>query len=221
MFTRYAIYYTAGGEFAQRGAFWLGWDVAAGETAAHPEVGLALDEVTQTPRKYGFHGTIKPPFRLAEGRAEDGLWEAFASLCAGVSPVICEGLEVARLGRFLALVPMGDASDLRALAAKVVRDLDGFRAPASAAELEKRRKGGLSAAQEENLQNWGYPHVMDQFRFHMTLSGRMKDLSEVHQAAQAYFAPVLPRPFRVDSLTLVGEQPDGMFREIERRALGR
>lgn len=221
MFTRYGVYFTAEGDLAARGAAWLGWNVAAGVGVAHPDVGVDLAEVTATPRKYGFHGTMKPPFRLAEGRDEAGLREAFGALCAGVRPAICAGLEVARLGRFLALVPQGDASDLKALAAKVVRDLDEFRAAPSAAELEKRRGRGLSEAQEENLRLWGYPHVMDQFRFHMTLTGRMKDLTEVQHAAETYFDPVLPRPFRLDTMTLVGERADGMFCEIERRPLGR
>lgn len=222
MFTRYAVYYTPAGALASKGACWLGWDVAAGSTVAHPDsVGLDLAEITQTPRKYGFHGTIKPPFALAEGAEPEALRMAFATLCDSLHPVEVDALGVSRLGRFLALTPRGDASDLAALAAKAVRDLDSFRAPPSEAELEKRRKGGLSPAQEENLRNWGYPYVMDQFRFHLTLSGRMKDLGPVAEAAETYFADALTAPYRFDALALVGERPDGMFETIERRGLGR
>ncbi|MEW9921566.1 DUF1045 domain-containing protein [Marimonas sp. MJW-29] len=222
MFTRYAVYFTADGMLGARGAAWLGWDIAMG--AAMPQPGLSgidLAAVTEKPRRYGFHGTIKPPFALKDELREDALQAAFGALCKAVRPVVCEALEVSRLGRFLALTPVGDASDLKALAAKVVRDLDCFRAPPTEAELARRRGARLTPAQEENLTLWGYPHVMDQFRFHMTLSGRMKDLSEIQETAERYFAPVLARPFRMDSLTLVGERPDGTFVNIARRELGR
>lgn len=222
MFTRYGVYYTAEGGFAEAGAAWLGWHIADGTAVAHPEVeGPHLPELTETPRKYGFHGTIKPPFALADGTTEADLRGAFATLCDTVKPVICDGLQVARLGRFLALTPRGDTADLAALAAKAVRDLDRFRAAPSEAELAKRRQSNLTPAQEENLALYGYPYVMDQFRFHMTLTGRTRELDTVQQAAERYFAPVLPDPFRVDALTLVGEGDGGRFIEIDRRPLGR
>ncbi|HBR36147.1 MAG TPA: phosphonate metabolism protein, partial [Sulfitobacter pontiacus] len=64
MFKRYAIYYTPPpGDFARRGAVWLGWDVQAGEAVAHPDIeGLDIAKLTQRPRKYGLHGTVKAPF---------------------------------------------------------------------------------------------------------------------------------------------------------------
>ena len=49
-----------------------------------------------------------------------------------------------------------------------------FARPPGAAELERRRKAGLSAAQEKMLLRWGYPYVLDEFRFHLTLTGRLQ-----------------------------------------------
>ena len=67
-FDRYAIYFTPQGSLAEAGAAWLGWDLARGRTVAHPDVaGLDVAALTETPRKYGLHATIKPPFVLAEG----------------------------------------------------------------------------------------------------------------------------------------------------------
>ena len=158
-FHRYAIYFTPPeGEFAALGAAWLGWDAAQGCAAAHPEVsGLPapVAEITETPRKYGLHATIKPPFALAEGQA-----------------VTLEGLQIAALGRFLALVPVGDQGALCALAARAVAAFEPWRAPLTEAQVARRRAGGLSPAQDALLLRWGYPYVMEEFRFHITLTGK-------------------------------------------------
>ena len=131
------------------------------------------------------------------------------------------GLAVRRLGRFLALRPLGDETALNALAAACVEALDPFRAPAGEAELARRRANGLSPAQDANLMRWGYPFVMDQFRFHITLTGRLSDdvLPEVEQALQQALTPLLPRPFTITDLALAGEAEDGQFHLIHRYTL--
>jgi len=225
-FQRYAIYYappaTADwGGFATR---WLGWDMATGAEVPHPEVAglpLPVQEITATPRKYGAHATIKPPFRLAGGMTREGLEAACAALCATQAPLRMEGLALARLGRFLALRPKGDTTALNALAATVVEALDPFRAPAPEAELVHRRAAGLSPAQEENLARWGYPYVMGQFRFHITLSGKLPKpaLGAVETALSRDLVPLLPTPFGIRDLALVGADAAGRFHLIHRYAL--
>src|SRR3546814_16854276 len=59
--------------------------------------------------------------------------------------------------------------------ADCVRAFDRFRAPPSETALARRRAAGLSARQEANLQAWGYPYVMEDFRLHFTLTGRITD----------------------------------------------
>ena len=221
-FDRYAIYYTPQGSLAEAGAAWLGWDVARGRAVAHPEVaGLDVAALTQTPRKYGLHATIKPPFVLAEGTTADGLLAEFEALCTRLSPVTLDGLALTPLGRFLALTPEGGTAALNAMAAEVVRGLDTFRAPPSEADLARRRQANLTPAQEANLTKWGYPYVMEAFRFHITLTGKLPkgDLPQVTAALAPYITPHLPQPFILDSLTLVGQAEDGMFHEVHRAAL--
>lgn len=223
-FQRYGVYYTPPpGALADFGKSWLGWDPVEGETVTHPEIeGLpqAVAEITATPRKYGLHGTIKPPFFLAEGTDATGLLTRFEHLCATLAPITLDGLVLARLGGFIALKVDGDQTPLAKLAGAVVRELDDFRAPPTDAELARRRKANLSPAQEALLAQWGYPYVMAEFRFHITLSGRLgRDVEATMEALGPHFAPILPRPFAVDSLTLVGEDGDGMFHEIHRQAL--
>lgn len=205
---------------ASFGAQWLGWDVEKGNSVPHLETDVDLSKVTATPRKYGFHGTLKPPFRLAEGRTLDGLFEAVERLAASVAASDIDALDVATIGSFLALVPTGGTDELAGLAARVVTELDGFRAPPSEAELARRRAAGLSARQDELLLAWGYPYVLDEFRFHLTLTGRL-DASGLVAArgALAHLLPDLPRPFPITSISVAGERADGSFVALHRYAL--
>ena len=216
-FQRYAVYFLPTDRaLTAFGAAWLGWDVETGAPVAQPDV-KGIEEATRTPRKYGFHGTLKAPFRLAEGRDAAELRDAVSALAASLNVVSIDGLKLARLGQFLALVPEGKTSGLEALAFACVQRLDHFRRPAEAAELARRRASGLSSRQDALLMEWGYPYVADEFRFHMTLSGKMTavELDTLKTAAEEHL-PDLPRPFDFTSISLAGEREDGAFQLIER-----
>ncbi len=222
-YRRYAIYYTPPpGPLARFGAEWLGWDIAEGcSPAARPDIrGLPadMDTLTETPRRYGFHATIKPPFRLAPTQTEAALTAALSAFCATRAPACAAGLELARLGRFLALVPVGDTGSINTLAADVVRDLDVFRAAPTAAEIARYDSPNLSAVQSRNLHRWGYPHVIDSFRWHMTLTGKHSraDIAKIHAALTPALTPLLPRPYTLDALSLTGEDAVGNFHLIRR-----
>lgn len=219
-YSRYAIYYLPPpGPLADFGAGWLGWDIAAARVAERPDL-PGLDAVTASPARYGFHATLKPPFRLAEGETAGALGAAVAEFAARCAPAQAAGLRLSRLGRFLALLAEGDATDLSRVAAGCVRDLDRFRAPASAAERDARRGKGLSERQEILLARWGYPHVMEEFRFHMTLTGPMPRAEiATWQEELAARLPPLPVPFTLGEVALVGERRDGFFETIHRFAL--
>ena len=222
---RYAIYWApAPGPLAAFAAAWLGWDPAAGTGVAHPDLpGLPLPvaELTQTPQKYGFHGTLKAPFRLAEGATRAGLEDAVAAFAARTAPVALPGLRLARIDRFLALVPEGDAAGLNALAARIVADLDGFRAPLTPEDLARRKADALPPRQRALLERWGYPDVMDDFRFHLTLTGGFEAavLDGVRDRLDPLLAPLLPRPFTVEAVCLFGEAQDGRFHLLHRYTL--
>lgn len=225
-FERFAIYYTPpkAADWARFCTRWLGWDMAAGARVAFPDVPdlpRPASDITETPRKYGLHATIKPPFRLAAGQTADTLVTACDTFCSKTAAVHLDGLQLARLGRFLALRPSGDQDRLNQLAAACVRDLDGFRAPASDTELARRRAARLSPTQEANLIAWGYPYVMQDFRFHMTLTGRLPraELAQTETALNDILTPQLPAPFVVDALSLAGEDHTGRFHLIHRYAL--
>jgi putative phosphonate metabolism protein len=224
-YDRYAIYWAPRpGPFADFTAGWLGWDAEAGAGCPHPAIERlprSVEAITAVPRKYGFHGTVKPPFRLAPGTDAEALHEAARALCARLDAVTLPGLSLQRLDDFVALTPLGDTAGLAAMAAEVVTGLDEFRAPPSEAEIARRRPDRLTERQRSNLGQWGYPHVMEDFQFHLTLTGDLPD----HEARQVVevlapkIAPLLPRPFRVDNLCLFGQAADGQFHNLHRYSL--
>lgn len=221
-YVRYAAYYAPPpGAFADLAASWLGWDLALGRGVPHPEVpGLprAVAELTETPGRYGFHATLKPPFRLAPGSEASDLVAALRALAGGLAPAQLGGLRLGEIGGFVALLPEGDTAQVDTLEARLVEGLDRFRAPAAEAELERRRGSALTTAQEGNLARWGYPYVMDEFRFHMTLAGPLDEpgRAAVRAALDTLFAPHCGRPVTIDEVTLAGEDSAGRFHQIIR-----
>lgn len=224
-FRRFAIYYAPRpGDFAQAMASWLGWDVETARAVAHPVMpGLdwPVADLTRAPRKYGFHGTIRAPFRPADGISPAAVQDAVADLARRLPPARLDGLALTRIKGFLALTPTGDETDLLTLGAEVVRQSDPLRAPLSEAEIAKRRPDRLSLRQRDLLDQWGYPYVMEEFRFHLTLTD---DLPEAQADAVAnllmpWVAPLLPRPFVIEDLCLMGEDAEGRFHLLSRHAL--
>jgi putative phosphonate metabolism protein len=227
---RYALYFAPRPEtaLAQFGARWLGWDVDRGaavealETAGLPRA--IHGAVTEEPRHYGFHATLKAPFRLAEGATESDLVGMAASFAAGRTALTAAPLRFGPLATFLAFTPSEWSPPLHDLAADCVADFDAFRAPPTEAELAKRRKAGLSAAQESLLARWGYPYVMAEFRFHLTLTGPLENelRARVGEALQPRVGPLLTEPLAIDDLTLCVEPtPTAGFRVLRRFPLGR
>jgi hypothetical protein len=223
-FTRYGIYMVPRGDLYATGSAWLGWDSAAGRVVRQPDLpDLPVPPriLTARPRKYGLHATVKPPFRLVEGETEPGLQDAMAAYCATRPSVTIPALTLRRISRFLALVPANPAEDLADLAADTVVAFEPFRAPLGAGELEKRRRSRLSERQEHLLQSFGYPYVMEQFHFHITLTGPLDSpvLDAVEKFLGVHFANHIGQPLAIDELALVGEDADGMFHLLHRYTL--
>jgi putative phosphonate metabolism protein len=224
---RFAIYFSpaAGSSLAQAGAHWLGRDAQTSMVLAQPQVeGLSperLAAITAAPRHYGFHATLKAPFPPVEDRTGPELHEAAARL-AGGRRAFSLSLCVGEISGFLALVPARTPEALVELEEACVRQLDRLRAPASHADVEKRRAAGLTARQEALLCRWGYPYVLDEFRFHMTLTDRLEEpeRGRIKLSLQAMFGPILELPVRIDSISLF-EQPDrrSPFAELGRYPL--
>jgi len=224
---RYAIYFAprASSALWQKGCRWLGRDPVSGAELDQPVVpgmdAAAVHELTASPRRYGFHATFKPPFRLISGSDQDVFFDAVEDFAKQGKPFQLPGLKVGRLGSFLALQVEASCKDLQALAANCVREFDGFRA-AETPEERVRRAEGLDARQRTYLARWGYPYVFDQWRFHMTLTNPIQDpqLSILEPFLNDWFASVLDEPAWVQDLCVYVEpEPDSHFIVAARFAL--
>jgi putative phosphonate metabolism protein len=229
---RYAIYFApeVASEWWRRGCHWLGRDAATDRVIEQPEVtGVSHERfrtLTDEPRKYGFHATLKAPFHLRAGLAQDALITALRRFCSARVAFLLPTLTVARLDDFVALVPTERDSRIDELAAECVRAFDAFRAPLAAHELERRRRATLSKLQQQYLQEWGYPYVLAEFRFHMTLTGSLagaptEETEAVVAAASAMFGELNATPMHIDAICLF-EQVDVMqpFRRTMRCPFG-
>ncbi|WP_331375528.1 DUF1045 domain-containing protein [Sinorhizobium chiapasense] len=210
---RYAIYYAPAREhpLSVAASGWLGRD-AFGKFDAAGDVRPQADGLlTSEPRRYGFHATLKAPFRLREGTSVDDLEQAIRRFAASRSSCPIGPLRLDLLGGFFALVPASPIPALRNFAAQIVEEFDRFRAPMIASELQRRLQTPLDEIETVHLVRWGYPYVLDRFRFHMTLTGRVAEEDRVQTRArlEKVFRPYLPEDYRIDTLSLFVQENDG------------
>ena len=219
-FNRFAIYFIPDHiELANLGASWLGWDIITGQNVRQIELNdFDIKKFTEQPKKYGFHATIKAPFIMKGSKRSTELISAFDEFAEICSPVVLEGLEVKKLGDFLAFRPVGSEEKLNSLVANVVEHFDRFRAPLTQKEIVKRRRTKLTTIQEALMKKWGYPFVMSEFQFHITLTGPLcqNDADMAYSAVRSLFGGIIKEPFKVNSLCLAGEDENGRFHLIKR-----
>ena len=179
--------------------------------------------MTAEARRYGFHATLKAPFRLAERFDERDLLSGFDSFCALDRPRPSIRLEVKAVMSFLALCPVEDTPALSGLAEAAVMHFEPFRAPLNSAEIARRLESPLTDPQRGYLARYGYPYVMDEFRFHMTLTGPVHfELRErvLEFLRHAFSRSVTTELTSVDRIALFRQdQPQGRFRIIHSASL--
>lgn len=227
---RYAIYFVpdAQSDLYRCGSAIIGYDCYAGTPLDFPDA-LKYDssdwrELTNEPRRYGFHATLKAPFRLREPHGEAELIDAMGNFARQRDPVRIAAPAVRSLDGFIAIVPSEPIPALDALAAACTTSFDSFRAPMSPQERDRRMAVGLSERQVENLDRWGYPFVLSDFRFHMTLTGRIETrrraaiLASVSSCVQCMGGN---RSLPVDRLALARQDlPQTFFKVVSQVTLG-
>lgn len=232
---RYAAYFAPQLESAwwEAGSRWLGRCAASNRTWSLPAIesvaGELQQKLTTAPRRYGWHATLAAPFALKPQFDEADLRAGVQALCRTLEPFDLPTLEVALLDDFLALVPTRPDASLRAAADACVMQLHPFAEPLPPAELQRRRSAGLTPEEDALLQRWGYPFVMDRFRFHMSLTGSLRGVdpgvvAALQAAARQHFGPLLSpaQPLRFDAVSLFAEfSPGGDFVCLTQVELGR
>jgi putative phosphonate metabolism protein len=180
--SRYALYFapTATSRWWRAGSQWLGRDAVSDVMLEQPRIaGIAAEDfsrLTANARRYGFHATLKAPFRLLNGIDSTKLLAQAQAFAKAQTPVPLGRLEVREFGDFLALGQAEPLTAVAALAQRCVEHFDTLRAPPDHAELQRRRRANLNPRHEALLQRWGYPYTEEAYRFHMTLTDSMASL---------------------------------------------
>ena len=215
-YPRYAIYYAPaqGSDLDRFGAELLGYDAYEGADLPFPDAVEASDwrDLTEDPRKYGFHATLKAPISLAAGKTEAELEAACKSFADAPRPLPRIIPVVETISGFIAIVPAKPSAELQRLAADCVTAFDSFRAPMTPEDRERRIPSRLTERQREYLDAWGYPYVMEEFRFHMTLTGRLETMRREQALA------MLRRSFSALKLETMQVDRIALFRQDDAKA---
>lgn len=223
--TRYAIYFMPAPDRAlwAFGCSAIGYDAYTMRDVAFPDCAVFkhgdASAWTADPRRYGFHATLKAPFELMPGQTEANLLSAAEAFARAKRARHVERLVVAEIGAFLALVEPEPCPQLNALAAECVRAFEPFRAPLREADRARRLAFPMSARKRENLDRWGYHLVFEDFRFHMTLTGRLDDPTRAALLGELSrrYSLIETRPVAIDAIA-VFRQPhrDARFEVLAR-----
>ena len=214
-YQRYAIYWTPnpGSGLAGFGSRWFG---------CVDTFGLAQDLVARgikAPAVYGLHATLKAPFRLQDEIEPSALQDALDEFCAARRPQSGGPLTLGYHQNYLTLMLKNREADIGWLAAECVTHFDRFRAPLSEHDRNRWTSEGMTAREAGFLEEFGYPYVLSEFRFHISLAGPLQD-AELEEAAAAlgpHVASFMTEPFQIESLTLLGEPKDGgVFQTVSR-----
>ncbi|WP_085902639.1 DUF1045 domain-containing protein [Kiloniella majae] len=228
VYERYAIYYAPrlDSKLGQFGNAWFGYNPVSHEAIPRPNVeGMAAQEIEYITRgagRYAFHGTLRSPFKLRKNRSLESLDKSLKSFVTKARPIICGPLSIRSIGKFLALVPDDPENHIPDLAEQCIRTFDNFRLAPSKQELDRRRQAGLTSVQEELLLRWGYPFVMEEFRFHLTLSDKLDgmDLIKYQALLEKHCESLCEEAFVIDEIALFGDPgKGGKFEEISRYQL--
>ena len=175
---RYAIYYSPEAQTPlwSLGTGWIGRDALA-DRLVEPRHAVAVTELerqalTATPAHYGLHATMKAPFQLRNGYGYEDLRQHMLEFCGRRRAFSLPRLVLKNMDDFVALVAQSPSESLNRLAQDCVEEFDEFRQAMTPYELSLRTSKPMTRQQYEYLHKWGYPYVMETYRFHITLSNR-------------------------------------------------
>ena len=230
MTSRYAIYFSPepNSPLEEFGKQWLGSNGNPQQRHLPVIPGLAPERVQaliEGTRHHGFHGTLKPPFELNPASSQNALLSAACIFARSIAPIELPPMELAVIGKFIALTPARSSAALENLAAQCVRTFEGFRVPLSAEQTAYYLRNKLTVHQTQMLEHWGYPYVMEEFRFHISLTDRIDDPTEraaMMKAVQQMTTNIVNKPIVVRDIAIFfqGER-DKIMTALERIPFGR
>lgn len=208
MSARYAVYFSPddASQLAAFGQRALGRD-AAGNTIASTEGDFpdacVANTLRSTPAYYGFHATLKAPFSLNKDTELSFLLRDVESLANTSKPILLSSLYPRTIAGFVALTLESDTTiAVDQLASHCVERLEAHRAPLSETDIARRQVDSLSDTQRHYLNTYGYPYVLSEFKFHMTLTDKIDKRTEALyiQWLENLFTTMVPATPQLDRL---------------------
>lgn len=224
-YKRYAIYYVPEQSDAllQLADDWFGRSTLTGKPTKRPNIpGLSskkIQSITKTAARYGFHGTLKAPFRLARSATERKFLEAVAALASDLDAARAIKMSLDYSSGFIAIRPSEEDHALRGIGDLCVIALDIFRAPVNTLERMARIQPKLSQEEAQFLLLWGYPYIFNRFRFHMTLTDPIlsREKNKIYTILKDYFETALSAPLNIESICVCGDPGNGQSFDVLQR----
>jgi len=178
--------------------------------------------LTEKPAHYGFHATLKAPFEIAENKILDNLLYEVDAFASTQTPHLLNTLGPSELSNFMALTVQEQSKELTDFSFRCVTKFEDYRKPLSESDIARRKQQTLSARQLELLNQFGYPYIADEFKFHMTLSGKLEnDDHDFHAWASSLYSDMVKEVPVLDQLCLFKQKDrTSAFVELERFTLG-
>ena len=233
-YSRYAIYYAPPKESSleEFGRYWFGWDPLNAKLINNKHrinylnrFGIKnlinIDKNVLIPKKYGFHGTLIPPFKLNKNYSTNTLFKKTEEIAKKFKKFKFYKFKLKKINNFYAFVQNKKNNNINKLSNRLVRELFKFRSPLTKKEIDRRNPSKLSKLQLNILYKWGYPYIMSEFNFHMTLASEVTgnklyfELKKIEKNKEI----ILNEINNFDKIYIFGENQNGMFENLENFSL--
>ncbi len=223
-YKRYAIYYapSENSELDLFGKCLLGWDPYKGVETTKSDLSKLpsfkkFSSLVLTPKQYGFHGTIKAPFKLKNEYTYNDLENKVREISKQIHSFYFDQLIIKKLGNFIGLIPTNNLK-VNAVSNKFVEELDYLRDELSESEIKKRKPHKLTSNQKQMLFKWGYPYVFDEFKFHLTLTSKLNvvEIDDVLRSLQNILKQVNLNKISFNNICIFGQKSDEKFYFVQR-----
>ena len=233
-YSRYAIYYAPPKESSleEFGRYWFGWDPLNAKLINNKQrinylnrFGIKnlknIDKNVLIAKKYGFHGTLIPPFKLNKNYSTNTLFKKTEDIAKKFKKFKFYKFKLKRINNFYAFVQNKKNSNINKISNRLVKELFKFRSPLTKKEIDKRNPSKLSKLQLNILHKWGYPYLMSEFKFHMTLASEVtgnklySELKKIEKKKEI----ILNEINDFDKIYIFGENQKGMFENLENFSL--
>ncbi len=215
---RYALSFSpsVSSQLFQAGSHWLGRNTYSGENISQPQVqGISADrlwELTSYARYYGLQAVIRFPFRLAAEVTLETFFEELEKFAVQQTPLVVSPLKIDQDVGVFYLETEHLPNRLLHLTGDAVKIINRLSAPLTPSEYARLKAGILSTQEKQNLQNWGYPYVFNQYRFRIWLTSHINHTAEkevIYSALNRYFSATCADPLMIDAISLFVENGPG------------